>query len=89
MGITWWSIGRYGISLVQTSFFSFFGGGGVVPLNSQIYTEICSTFVIFWNDNSSDKLYSNVGETKFSQTTKYAVLKDDNIISVSSLLHFP
>ena len=47
IGITWWSIGRYGISFVQASFFSFFQGGGV-PLNSQIYTEICSNFVIFW-----------------------------------------
>ena len=27
IGITWWSIGRYGISFVQASFFSFFQGG--------------------------------------------------------------
>ena len=47
IGITWWSIGRYGISFVQASFFSFFQGGGV-PLNSQIYTEMCANFVIFW-----------------------------------------
>lgn len=46
IGITWRSIGRYGNSFVQASFFSFFSGG--VPLNSQIYTEICANFVIFW-----------------------------------------
>ena len=27
IGITWWSIGRYGISFVQASFFSIFQGG--------------------------------------------------------------
>jgi len=27
IGITWWSIGKYGISFVQASFFSFFQGG--------------------------------------------------------------
>ena len=58
--------------------FLFFRGGGV-PLNSQIYTEICSNFC------NSGKLYSNPGETKFSQTTKYTLLNDDNIISVTLL----
>ena len=80
IGITWWSIGRYGISLIKLLSLLFFRG---VPLNNQIYTEICSNFVIFLNDNISGKLFSNPGETKFSLTAKYTLSNDDNIISVT------
>ena len=66
--------------------FLFSRGGGGVPLNSQIYTEICMCKVCdFLSENISGKLFSNPGETKFSQTTKYTLLNDDNIISVTLL----
>ena len=83
IGITWWSIGRYGISFVQASFFSFFRGGGTLEQPNLHWNMF--KFCNFLNDNISGKLYSNPGETKFSQTTKYTLLNDDNIISVTLL----
>ena len=82
IGITWWSIGRYGISFVQASFFSFFRGGTLEQLN--LHWNM-NKFCNFLNDNISGKLYSNPGETKFSQSTKYTLLNDDNVISVTLL----
>ena len=80
IGITWWSIGRYGISFVQASFFSFFQGRYPWTAKSTLkYVQICD----FLNDNISGKLFSNPGETKFSLTAKYTLSNDDNIISVT------
>ena len=67
IGITWWSIGRYGISFVQASFFSFFQGGGTLE-QPNLHWNMCK-FCDFLNDKISGKFCSNPGETKFSQTT--------------------
>ena len=41
IGITWWSIGRYGISFVQASFFSFFQGGGGTLEQPNLHWNMC------------------------------------------------
>ena len=51
IGITWWSIGRYGISFVQASFFSFFQGGYAWTAKSTLkYVQILWFFEwqYFW-----------------------------------------
>ena len=65
--------------------FLFLRGGGTLKQPNLHYNMF--KFCDFLNDNISGKLFSNPGETKFSQTTKYTLLNNGNTISVTLLYY--